>query len=53
MVLYHFIKDGARVEFDKNGNVISENTKVAQEKNKIEIKGTKEGNVPNAWKNKR
>lgn len=38
-----FIKDGTRVEFDKNGNVISENTKeVAQEKNKIEIEGTKE-----------
>jgi len=38
-----FFKDGARVEFDKNGNVISENTKeVAQEKNKIEIEGIKE-----------
>ena len=38
-----FIKDGARVEFDKNGNVVSENTKeTAQKEKKIKIEGTKE-----------
>lgn len=38
-----YVSARGTVQFDKNGNVISENTKeVAQEKNKIEIEGTKE-----------
>ena len=35
-----FLKDGVKVEFDKNGNVVSENTKeVKAKKQKIEIEG--------------